>query len=177
MLTENVIIGTKEYEIRRLSTDNEAEIQDLCERCSDFFELTEGRRPEKDAANNILFDLPSGKGLEDKFVFGVYNGNEVLVAIIDIIRDYKETGEWIIGLFMLDPRERGNGLGRKIHELIKKWISQENGSKLRIGVVEANRRGYKFWREMGYFEVDKVKNTYGNLEHTVIAMNLLIKNC
>lgn len=46
MLPENVIIGTKEYEIRRLSTDNEAEIQDLCERCSDFFELTEGRRPE-----------------------------------------------------------------------------------------------------------------------------------
>ncbi len=176
MLTEKIIIGQKEYRIRQLSSDNEAEIQDLCERGADFFELTEGRRPEKDAANQILSDLPPGKEMIDKYVIGVYNENAVLVAIIDIVKGYKESGEWMIGLLLLDPRERGNGLGRNIHAVIKKWVSEENGSKLRIGVVEANRRGYQFWCEMGYFEVGKVKNTYGNIEHTVIAMNLLLKH-
>lgn len=170
----NIITGHSEYNIRLLSGDDEISIQDLCERCSDFFELIEGRTPEKDAGHSILSDLPPGKELKDKYVFGVYK-EDFLIAVIDIIKDYKVTGEWIIGLLMIDPNERGNGLGRKLHDLIKTWVSEEHGKALRIGVVEENHGGYKFWCEMGYFEVDRVKITYGNKEHTVIIMNLFIK--
>lgn len=171
----NKITGRSEYNIRLLSGDDEADVQDLCERCSDFSELIEGRQPEKDAGHNILFDLPPGKELKDRYVFGVYKENNVLIAVIHIVKDYKAAGEWIIGLMMLDPSERGNGLGRKLHELIKSWVSEEKGRTLIIGVVEENYRGYKFWREMGYVEVGRVKQTYGNKEHTVIVMNLLVK--
>ncbi len=174
MTIGNIIIGQKEYKIRRLSGENVIEVQSLCERCSDFSELTEGRPPEACAGNDILFDLPLGKELKDKYVFGVFNEKDVLIAVIDLVKDYKVIGEWIIGLLMIDPSERGNGLGRKIHELIMNWVSKEKGRKLRIGVVEENYRGYQFWREMGYFEIDRVKSTYGNKEHTVIVMNVLI---
>lgn len=171
----NKIIGDYEYNIRLLSGDDEIDIQALCERCADFSELIEGRPPEKDAGHSILFDLPPDKELKDKYVFGVYKENDVLIAVIEMVKDYKVTGEWIIGLLMIDPSERGNGLGRKLHDLIKAWVLEEHGKKLRIGVVEENHRGYKFWCEMGYFEVDRVKRDYGNKEHTVIVMNLLLK--
>ncbi len=167
-------IGQHEYNIRLLSGDDEIDVQDLCERCSDFFELTEGRPPEKDAGKSILFDLPPGKAMKDKFVFGVYKKN-VLIAVIDMVKDYKATGEWIIGLLMLDPNERGNNLGRKLHDYIKGWVLEEHGRALRIGVVDDNHRGYKFWCKMGYIEVDRVKMAYGNKEHTVKVMNLFLK--
>lgn len=173
MLIGSKIIGHSEYNIRLLSGEDEIAVQGLCERCSDFFELIEGKTPEKDAGHGILFDLPPGKELKDKYVFGVYK-EDILIAVIDIIKDYKATGEWIIGLLMIDPSDRRNGLGRKLHDLIKTWVSEELGKTLIIGVVEENQRGYKFWRKMGYFEVNRVKRTYGNKEHTVIVMNLLI---
>ncbi|HCD44757.1 MAG TPA: N-acetyltransferase [Lachnoclostridium sp.] len=175
LLIGNKIIGQQEYNIRLLSGNDEIDVQNLCERCSDFFELIEGRLPEKDAGNSILFDLPPGKALKDKYVFGVYKKNGVLIAVIDMVKDYKATGEWIIGLFMLDPDERGNRLGRRLHDSIKDWVLEEHGRALRIGVVEENRRGHKFWCKMGYIEVDRVKMTYGNKEHTVKVMNLFLK--
>ncbi len=167
----NKITDCSEYNIRLLSGDDEDDVQDLCERCSDFSELIEGRPPEKDAGHSILFDLPPDKELKDKYVFGVYKENNVLIAVIDIVKDYKVTGEWIIGLLMIDPSERGNCLGRKLHELIKTWVLEQNGSTLVIGVVEENYRGFKFWSEMGYSEAGRLKQTYGNKEHIVIAMN------
>lgn len=175
MLIENKIVGQYEYNIRLLSGDDEVDVQSLCERCSDFSELIEGRPPEKDAGKNILFDLPPDKELKDKYDFGVYKDDNVLIAVIDLIKDYKETGEWVIGLLMIDPTERRNGLGRKLHELITDWVYKSNGRKLRIWVVEDNHNGYKFWCKMGYVEVDRVKSKYGNKEHTVIGMDLLIK--
>ncbi len=171
MLIKNKIAGNSEYNIRLLSVDDEIEIQGLYERCSDFSELVESRTPEKDAGRSVLFDLPPGKELKDKYVFGVYK-EDVLISVIDIVKDYKIDGEWIIGLLMIDPSERGNGLGRKLHDIIKAWVSEEQGRLLRIGVVEENHRGHKFWLEMGYVEVDRVKMICGNKEHTVIVMNL-----
>lgn len=174
-MIETKILGNYEYKIKRLAGDSEIELQDLCERCSDFFELTEGRPPEKDAGYSILFDLPPDKKLDDKYVFGVYNENDVLIAVIDIVKDYKIIGEWIIGLLMIDSRERGKGLGRNLHDYIKDLVTAEHGKILRIGVIEDNWPGYSFWLKMGYIEIDRVKRTYGNKEHTVIIMNSFLK--
>jgi len=127
-LIGNKRIGQHEYNIRLLTGKDEPDVQDLCERCSDFFELTEGRPPGKDAGNLIL-----------------------------------------------DPNVRGSGLGRRLHDFIKDWVLEEHGRALRIGVVEENHRGHKFWCKMGYIEVDRVKMTYGNKEQTVKVMNLFLK--
>ncbi len=170
----NKVINDREYKIRPLSGSNESELQALCERCSDYWELHEGRMP-KDAWNIILSDLPPDKSPEDKFLFGVYRENDVLIAVIDIMKDYKEPGEWMIGLLMIDPAERGTGLGRKLHDDIKVWVSEKRGKLLRIGVVEENLKGYRFWSKMGYIESHRVERTFGNKSHTIILMNLLLE--
>ena len=167
-------IGQSEYGVCFLTSNHETELQTLCERCSDFLELVEGKPPEKDAARDILTSLPPNKELKDKYVFGVHNEKSILVAVIDLIQDYKVLGEWTLGLLMIDPKEQGNGLGRKIHEWIIEWISKKGGKNLQIGVVEENFSGYAFWQKMGYVEVDRVTRVYGGKEHTVIRMNYLM---
>ena len=170
----NKKIGQCIYEIYRLSDKNVGEVQRLCESCSDFSELIEGRPPEKDAGQRIRSDLPPGKEQKDKYVFGVYKESNSLIAVIDIIKDYKVEGEWVVGLLMIDPSERGKGLGSNLHKLIKEWVRKEKGVKLTLGVVEDNRVGYRFWEKIGYMETHRVKSVFGDKEHTVIGMGLLL---
>ena len=175
MNLENKIIASNcEYVVKRLSSVDESDVQALCERCSDFSNLIEGRLPEKDAGHDILFGLPPDKELEDKFVFGVYTENNYLIAVIDLIKDYKNPGEWTMGLMMIDPNERGKGLGKILNDYVKTWVSESQGKLLRIGVVEENYRAYKFWREVGYEETNRVKAKYGNKEHVVIVMSVCL---
>jgi len=171
-LEERKIFSLCGCNIRLLSDEDEPELQDLCERCTDYSELIEGRPPEKDAGRCILFDLPPDKLPEDKFVFGVYKKCGDLIAVIDLVRDYKKPGEWTIGLLMIDPPERGRGLGRNLHDFVKALVLEHSGVVLRIGVIEANRDGYRFWREMGYKETGRAKRIFGEKEQTVIVMNL-----
>ena len=171
---EYKIIGDYEYIIKLLSVGDENDIQDLCERCFEFSELIEGSPPEKDAGRNILFSLPPNKGMEDKYVFGVYDENNILIAVIDMIKNYKVTGDWIIGLLMIDPNKRRNGLGRKMHDFIKCWVYEKGGIKLKLWVMEENNIGYKFWIDMGYVEMERLKKACGNKEHIAIGMEVIL---
>ena len=164
-------VKEENYEIRLLGARNEAELQDLCERCHEFALLTEGQLPGPKAGFDILNDLPPGKEMEDKRVLGVYDEG-LLAAVVEMVKDYKTVGEWIIGLLLIDPEKRGNGLGSAIHDYIIEYVSQNGGSLLRIGVIEENIRGMNFWGKMGYSEVERKVQSFGIKEHTVIVMNL-----
>ena len=164
-----------EYSIKILSKEDENKVQELCEKCSDFFMLIEGRLPEKNAGYEILNDLPPKKELKDKYVFGVYKDSTYLVAVVDFVKDYKIIGEWLIGLLMIDPSERGKGLGERIHDFLKNTVMEFHAHKLRIGVVEENHRAYNFWIGLGYIEVNRVNVKYGNNHQTVIVMNYFLQ--
>ncbi|HHY64973.1 MAG TPA: GNAT family N-acetyltransferase [Clostridiaceae bacterium] len=169
-----ILLNNKQFAVRLLNSADENLVQDLCERCSDYYLLAEGRLPDKKAGHGILSDLPPGKESSDKFVYGVFNPDNVLVAVADIVRNYREEGEWMLGLLLIDPNERGSGLGRIIHEYIKNMVREQGGVKIRIGVLEDNIRAVKFWTGLGYSEVGRVRLTYGDKEHDVIIMNLVL---
>lgn len=162
------------YSIRILDIEDEYIIQHLCERSIDYFEIVEGRHPEKKAGLDILIDLPPGWEPKDKQVFGCFNENNLLVAVIDILANYPDKGEWIIGLLLIDPKERRQGLGKLLHKFIKDYALMSMADKLRIGVVEENAKAYAFWKDLGYHEVKRVNMTYGNKNHVVVVMNLPI---
>lgn len=168
-----MMVDEKSYDIRLLGAGDEKELQDLCERCHEFVLLTEGQMPGPKAGFDILNDLPPGKGIEDKRVFGVYD-KELLVGVVEMVKDYKTVGEWIIGLLLVDPARRGMNLGGAIHDYIKDYVSLKGGTLLRIGVIEENARGMNFWKRLGYREIERKQQTFGKKDHTVIVMNLEI---
>jgi len=171
---DNLVLNGDDYRIRRLTEKDESSLQDLCERCYEFSLMSDGKMPDKNAGHEILTDLPPGKELKDKYVFGVFDKNNILIAVLDMVKDFKVQGEWMIGLLMIDPKERGKKLGTKIHSLIKNWVADNGGSSLRIGVIEENQRGLNFWLGLGYKELKRVKQSFEKKEHIVIAMSLSI---
>ena len=164
------------YRISELDRETSAELLGLCIRCSDYYVLHCGVSPAEREVREILDDLPPNKGYEDKFVLGVYAPDSRLVGILDVIRNYVEIGEWTIGLMLLDPAERGRGLGKTLHETLIKWAKELGAKSFRIGVIEENLNGQAFWIAMGYKKVKNVTMTLTEKTHTVNVMALAFQD-
>ena len=69
--------------------------------------------PSLESLANDLVECPPGKELSDKYFLGFWD-KERIVAILDLIDDYPIAEIAYIGLFMVDSRLAGQGLGLKI---------------------------------------------------------------
>jgi GNAT superfamily N-acetyltransferase len=140
------------YEVKRLGSSDEADLQDLHERCSDYYHLIEGGPTRPTSAREDLAELPPGKELADKFYFGIYATDRHLVGALEMARDLPFPGEWWLALLLLDPRMRGRGLGARLLEAVNQWVRRQGGSAISLAVLEQNTRAERFWREHGFIE-------------------------
>ena len=161
------------YKIKHLSKDNNNIIEKFCEKCSDYFILCDGEFPSKEKINKIFTDLPPNKNFDDKFLLGVYNSDE-LVGIVDIIKDFPTIGEWVLGLMLLAPEERGSGLGKMAHEALVEWAKGLGAKTFRIGVLEDNYRAFNFWSNLGYTKIREISMDFSSKTHMVNIMRLQV---
>ncbi len=165
---EVITINNMELEFTKITIEDKEKVFDLFKECEDFFLLTTGTKP--DDCEDYFYNLPPEKTFEDKYLYGVFH-NSSLVAAVDIITDYPEKGEWIIGLLLIHPKARGIGLGKKIHNLLKKLAINEGADKLRIGVLEQNTDALVFWNKLGYKEYKITEpRRFGVKESKVVVM-------
>jgi GNAT superfamily N-acetyltransferase len=80
--------------------------------------------------------LPEGKTFDDKFLFGIYAGDE-MVGCADVIRDWPRPGTSIIGLLLIAEAHQGRGHGRAAYDELEKIIQ---GWGVRAAVVRNNDR-------------------------------------
>ncbi|MDA3847374.1 MAG: GNAT family N-acetyltransferase [Vallitaleaceae bacterium] len=167
-----ILLDNQVYLLRAISVGDQAKVLSLFHTCEEFFILTEGIIPIN--SDELYYDLPPGNVMEDKLLYGVLQ-DELLVGVVDIVKNYPEKGEWIIGLLLLHPKVRGMGLGKSVHNILIRIARDGGAKKLRVGVVEQNTSGYQFWAKLGY---KKMKLTepirYSIKESKVIVMNYFL---
>lgn len=156
---------------RLLNITDQSLVLDLFERCRAYFEDIEGRTPTMEVAQELLTQLPPGKREEDKEVFGFFDEQGKLAAFVDLVRDYPVEKEWIIGLMLVAPENRGRGMAQRVHAQIAGYAATNGAEMLRVAVLEINGPGRRFWESMGYFELKRVPYPRGDEEVTAIVMN------
>ncbi len=161
-----------EYTTARLHPDRDAAVlQALFDACADFSDLIEGQPPAPTAAQEAFTDLPPGKTLDDKFLVGIFDPAGALVGVLDAIRAYPQPGTWFIGLLLLDPSQRGRGLGETVTRAFEEWAAAQGAREIGLGVVEANTGGYRFWARLGFTPVRTTPpRAFGRKTHAVIYM-------
>ena len=159
-----------DYTVRYLRAGDETLIFDLMQRCAEFSLLVSGQPPEPQEAADLLVDLPPGKGLEDKFAMGVFDGPEKLLGLVDLIRGYPRPEVWFIGLMQLDPAYRGQGLGRQLYQALEAWSIQRGAREIMLGVVAQNVDGLAFWEKLGFQVIDRKPGKFGLVETAVLVM-------
>src|SRR3954470_6483452 len=87
-------------EPRLLGAGASALVQQLFERCNDFFELINGRPvPTGEAAGFFALDLP----WERTIVGFARPGDEPLVALVELVKGAPTPDDVCIGLLVIDP--------------------------------------------------------------------------
>lgn len=159
------------YKVRPLQPGDEGLVQALLEDCADYFELVTGLPPGPSAGASLLAERPEGRGPEDKFVFGVFAEPAGLIGALDVIRDHPHPRDWFIGLMLLSPPHRGQGLGRRLYLALETWAAGQGAQSILLGVVQQNERACRFWKRLGFEPIEKRPPArHGNRESAVIVM-------
>ena len=142
---------SKRYKVRQLNLSDINEVYDLCsqntlyyEYCPPFVTL--------DAVKEDMEMLPPGKAQGDKYFLGYYDG-EVLVAIMDLIRQYPNDKTLYIGLFMTNVQLQGNGVGTEIIRELSDFAKMNDYERLELAWVKGNPQAEHFWKKNGFVPI------------------------
>jgi len=133
------------------------ELQRVIEEAPRYAHRTTGVPPGQADAQSTYTALPEGKSYDDKFVFGIYLGNE-MVGCADLIRGYPDSTTAILGLLLVSEAHQRHGVGRRAYSLIEQFVRiWETCDRVRIGVVQDNEDVIPFWSGLGFEPTGEVK--------------------
>jgi GNAT superfamily N-acetyltransferase len=156
---------------RPLSREDLPAIEDLLDAGRDFLELVSGTVDIAAEAESFLSELPPGKTISDKLSLGIEREPGRLVGVLDLIQGYPARDIWWIGLLLMRPDQRGQGLGEQVLNGVERYAEIHTAQELRLGVVETNPDGLRFWQRMGFTEIDRRPPTrFGEREQIILVM-------
>lgn len=161
-----------DYRLKSIYTGDRKIVGKVLEKCSDYYILTGGGLKAEKEAKEIFTTLPPGKTINDKYVLGIFRAEKGLVGIVDVIKDFPAVAEWTIGLILIDPDARGQGLGKAVHRALSGWAAGLGAKFFRIGVVQDNFKALNFWTGLGYKKAKEVEMNFEEKKHIVNVMRL-----
>jgi len=164
------ILSIEACTTRYLRSDDAAAIQELIERCADYVQLVSGQLPQPNDGEELLTDRPPNKSLDDKIVLGLFDEHDRLIGVLDAVRDYPVAAEWYIGLLMIEPDHRRRGLGADVYRAFERWAANLGARAIRLSVFQQNEQAQRFWQRMGFEEVERRSQHFGELDNIVIIM-------
>jgi ribosomal protein S18 acetylase RimI-like enzyme len=142
--------------IEPLGIANADELQQLLERCSDYFEVCENGPTPPDAARTELSTAPPGRSIDDLFVFGIRDGTGQLIGVNIMIRNWpREPEEWWLSGQVIDPAHRNTGIGTSLYREVEAFVLAEGGRVIQMSVIERNTSAERFWRRIGFREIER----------------------
>jgi ribosomal protein S18 acetylase RimI-like enzyme len=160
-----------DYFVCELQPENTASLQKLFDQCADYAMIVEGEGVSPSAAQETFDTVPSGRSLSDKYVYGLLDRKGNIVGVLEGMRYYPDEMTWWIGLFMLAPGIRGQGLGQRLIQGFSDYVCSEKGTSIMLGVVEENRAAYQFWQKLGFELVRKTEpRLFGRKTQAVYVM-------
>lgn len=158
------------YSSGLLGAGDLAELIVLQNSCAEFFQLVHGRSPARADAEELLTDRPDGLPPEDKRVIAIRKDDR-LIGVLDLLSNYPQVDSWYLGLLMLDPEYRGEGIGDAICEATFAWIARQGGRDLMLIVQEQNPAARRFWSRTGFQSIgETVQRLDGGRQNTVTRM-------
>lgn len=161
-------IARPDYTVCRLTRQDSDRLQALFAACTDFFILTEGAAPRSAAAQDEFTDAPDGKSPDDLHFFGLGDAQDRLVGVITTAQHYPDDDTWWLGLLLLAPDQRGQGLGSDFYRAFEQWLVKQNVNYVALSAIAPNTSGRTFWQRMGFEEIRQTpRRSFGQKSHVV----------
>lgn len=96
--------------------------------------------------------------------------------MIESIRHYPDDQTWWLGLMMLSPEQRGQGLGTELYQAFEDWVSAQGIKQVSLSVVEANELGLQFWKSLAFEIICKTESRhFGSKAHALYMMSRAVE--
>lgn len=116
---------------------------------ADYWLLAEGNCDPAQKAVEFFTDGPPGCDPAQSHRLGLFIENH-LSGLAELSFGFPAAGDAYLGLMILAPRLRGKGAGPALLAHVEQLARAANAPNLYLGVLQANPRGYAFWRRMGF---------------------------
>ena len=136
-----------ELAVRRLGAEDVPQILTLCSGNPQFYRY-HPPLPDRESILSDMTALPPGKGPEDKYFLGLFQG-ERLTAVMDLILGYPEADSAWMGWFILSPACQGRGVGSGILRDVEAALRAAGFRTLRLAVDRGNPQSWAFWTKNG----------------------------
>lgn len=151
--------------IRLAHADDADRVLHLCLRARDYIQLETGKGPDAAYVQETMTDAPPGVPPEQVWCWGYKRADGMLDGIATCLKGYYDPNDWYLGLLLLDPGARGQGLGAQMARHIIAQARADNAPCLRIAVLDANPRARAFWERLGFLNEKSTTAGDGNLRH------------
>ncbi len=139
-------------------------------RALDFFEEVGDPPPTPESFQADLDDLPDGYSRADEAIYRAYRDGD-LSGYAEVLRGFPEAGRWIIGIVLVDARQRGAGVGRGVVDAIAEDARAAGATALAAGVITTRERSLALWRREGFTtEVRRRPIVIGDVEAEVVRL-------
>jgi GNAT superfamily N-acetyltransferase len=147
----SIAFRTPDGAVRELVAEDGPRLQAAFEADPAFFELTHGLPPGPAEAQSTFVALPEGVDYSSKALLGLFSEHPPdLIAALDAIADYPQSGTWTIGLLFVAPRFRGRGIGHRLLAGFESWVGGRGADRVRLAVAEGNDSAFTFFQRDGF---------------------------
>ena len=156
---------SNKYNVRRLDGSDVNTVLELCSKNTLYYQYC----PPLITKEGVIQDmevLPPGKTKSDKYYFGYFE-NDVLIAVLDLITGYPNESTAYIGLFMLDIKVQGQGIGTKIIEELCEYLKNTGFQRVELAWVKGNLQSEKFWIKNNFNAIGERSSNAA--EHVIAA--------
>ncbi len=138
------------YKVRKLCQKDSSSILELQQSNPLYFKYC----PPDPTIQSVLQDmiaLPPEKNMDDLYYVGFFE-EEYLVAILHFIISFPTKDTIYIGLFMVDNKYSGYGIGTRIIEYALYYFKQVGFLKVRLGYMQGNPQAKAFWGKCSFID-------------------------
>lgn len=153
------------YTARLLEEKDIPMLYDLCKANPLYYEYHPPMITYEEIKEDMVA-LPQGKTKEDKYYFGLFEGERCL-AIIDLILKYPNDETAFVGFFMVNHDVQGKGVGTLMVTQLCEGLKQMGYQFVRLGYIKGNPQSQAFWEKNAFKPTGLEKETE---DYTIVVM-------
>ena len=151
----DIVRLSSQYAVRCMDDADVDAIYDLFLQNEQYFRYC-GRQPSRELILSDLHATPPGKPASSKYYVGFY-AEDTLVAVMDLIDGYPDSGWAFIGFFMMNKELQGRQIGSGIIEEVCRSLKTAGIRAVRLGIDKGNPQSAHFWKKNGFSVIREVE--------------------
>lgn len=120
------------------------------ERVGDYALMERGHLPDAASVQGFFEDCPPGCDPANSLKLACLDRAGSIIGIADMAFGFPETPDAYIGLLLVDPGRRTQGIGRRFLDHLVHEARARHCERMLVAVLDENARGRRFWEREGF---------------------------